>query len=186
MGCGPTTAGASCRYCGCAIGKAPEGLQGAAAPCCVLCGLPQNLVRPRIDEEACLIWAPEMSQAALNVLIRRVHVALRAHGERVETEAKPARTAGLIPTLYHIEQALLGRRQEAETRLGTTAPSALADALLRLHPEAYAERDRLLSGTRVLSLGRVFGGTADIYPEIIDSWSANARSAGASPATGGR
>ena len=176
---------AGCRYCGCNIGKAPGGLEGAQAPACVLCGLAQNLVRPRIDEEACLVWVPEMSQAALNVMIRRCHVALRAHGERVETEAKPARASGIVPTLYHIEQALLGRRGEAETRLGTTSPSALADALLRLRPESYVEREELLSGTRLLSLGRFFGGTTDIYPEIVDSWSPGVRNAGASAAKGG-
>jgi hypothetical protein len=144
------------------------------------------MVRPRIDEEACVVWVPEMSQAALNVMIRRVHVALRAHGECVETEAKPARAVGLIPDLYHVEQALLERRREAETRLGTTSPTALADALLRLRPDAYAQRDKLLGGTRLLSLGRMFGGTANIYPEIVDSWSAFAGNEGSFEAKGVR
>jgi hypothetical protein len=73
---------------------------------------------------------------------------------------------------------LLARRREAETRLGTTSPTALADALLRLRPETYAKRDALLVGTRLLSLGRIFGGTANIYPEIVDSWSAHALTEG--------
>ncbi|MDE1905062.1 MAG: hypothetical protein KGH75_01245 [Rhodospirillales bacterium] len=135
----------------------------------------QNLVRPRIDEEACIVWIPELSQAAINVVIRRLHLVLRAHGERVETGAKPTKTTGMIPTLYHVGQGFLERRREATARLGSSSPSDLADALLRLPSEAYQARDRLLGGARLLPLGHIFDGAADIYPEIVDSWAAAGR-----------
>jgi intracellular multiplication protein IcmJ len=165
-----------CCYCGCGIGKGPRALVDVETPACALCDLVQNLIRPRIDDEACIVWVPELSQPALNVTIRHVHLALRAHGERVETDAKPTKATGMIPSLYHTAQALLVRRREASSRLGTSCPSELADALLRLPPDAYGRRDKLLGGARLLPLGRVFTGTTDIYPEIVDSWSAIRRS----------
>jgi len=165
-----------CCYCGCDIGKGLNGFSGLEAPACVLCALVQTLVRPRIDEEACVVWVPELSQPAMNVMIRRLHLTLRAHKERVETDAKPTKAIGMIPSLYHAAQALLDRRREAVTRLGTSSPSELADALLRLPADAYRGRDRLLGGARLLSLGKLFEGTSDIYPEIVDSWADDCRS----------
>jgi intracellular multiplication protein IcmJ len=161
---------AMCCYCGCDIGKRVNSFSGVEAPACVLCALVQTLVRPRIDEEACIVWVPELSQPAMNVIIRRLHLTLRAHKERVETDAKPTKAVGIIPSLYHVGQALLDRRREAAARLGTSSPSELADALLRLTAESYSNRDRLLGGARLLSLGKLFDGTSDIYPEIVDSW----------------
>jgi intracellular multiplication protein IcmJ len=171
-----STTEAMCCYCGCDIGKGLDSFSGVEAPACVLCALVQTLVRPRIDEEACIVWVPELSQPAMNVMIRRLHLTLRAHKERVETDAKPTKAVGIIPSLYHAAQALLYRRREATARLGTSTPSELADALLRLPAESYNSRDRLLGGTRLLSLGKLFDGTSDIYPEIVDSWAANRRS----------
>ena len=73
-----------CQFCGETVGKVPDAF-AAKVPCCVLCGLVQNLGRPRVDEEAQLIWLPELSQPALNALTRRVHINLRHHGESLET-----------------------------------------------------------------------------------------------------
>jgi hypothetical protein len=167
-----------CSYCGCTIGKSPSALDGAKAAACILCGLVQNLVRPRIDDEACLVWIPELSQSAINVVIRRVHLLLRAHSESVEIEVKPTKVVGIIPSLYHVTQALRDRRREAEARLGTSAPSELGDALLRLAPDAHEERGKLLCGTRLLPLGRVYRGAENIYPQILDSWTVSRRPVG--------
>ncbi|MCB8877442.1 hypothetical protein [Acidisoma silvae] len=172
-----STMEATCYYCGCDAGKELNSFSGVEGTACALCALVQTLVRPRIDEEACIVWVPELSQPAMNVMIRRVHLTLRAHKERVETDAKPTKAVGLIPSLYHTAQALLDRRREATARLGTSSPSELADALLRLPAESYSGRDRLLGGARLLSLGKLFDGTSDIYPEIVDSWAANRRTA---------
>ncbi|MCB8883046.1 hypothetical protein ACELLULO517_22550 [Acidisoma cellulosilytica] len=170
-----STTEAMCCYCGCDIGKGRDMVGSIEGEDCVLCALVQNLVRPRIDEEACIVWVPELSQPAVNVMIRRVHLTLRAHKERVETDAKPTKAVGIIPALYHVAQALLDRRREAAARLGTSSPSELADALLRLPADAYSGRDRLLGGARLLPLGRLYDGSSDIYPEIVDSWAASRR-----------
>jgi intracellular multiplication protein IcmJ len=165
----------TCRFCGCFAGSGRDNIGHVAAPACVLCGLAQNLVRPRIDQEACIVWIPELSQPAVNVIIRRVHLVLRGHGERVETDGRPTKTTGLIPTLYHVAQGLLERRREAAVRLGTSSPSDLADALLRLPSDAFQARNKLLGGARLLSLGRFYDGATDIYPEIVDSWASSGR-----------
>jgi hypothetical protein len=130
----------------------------------------QTLSRPRVDEEAQLIWLPELSQPALNALTRRMHIGLHCHGEGLETGAQPTTAAGDLPTLYRAGQALLARRSEAETRLGTSHPSALADALLRLSPAGFKRRDTLLGGLRLLPMGKVFESDGDVYPEIVASW----------------
>ncbi len=159
----------SCNFCGEMAGHVPDALL-SEAPCCVLCGLAQSLARPRIDEEARLIWLPELSQPALNALTRRVHINLHRHGERLETGAQPSTAAGDIPTLYQAGQALLARRGEAESRLGTSDPSALADALLRLSPAGFKRRETLLGGVRLLPTGKLFDADGDVYPRVVESW----------------
>jgi hypothetical protein len=158
-----------CQFCGETIGKVPDAF-ASKEPCCVLCGLVQNLGRPRVDEEARLIWLPELSQSALNALARRIHIGLHSHGERLEIGAQPSTAAGDLPTLYQAGQALLARKGEAETRLGTSDPSHLADALLRLSPAGFKRRDTLLGGVRLLPMGKLFDAAGDVYPQIVDSW----------------
>ncbi len=164
-----SSAGTFCQFCGETVGKLPDAF-GSNEPCCVLCGLVQNLGRPRVDEEARLIWLPELSQPALNALARRIHIGLHSHGERLETGAQPSTAAGDLPTLYQAGQALLSRRGEAETRLGTSDPSVLADGLLRLSPAGFKRRDTLLGGVRLLPMGKLFDAAGDVYPQIVDSW----------------
>lgn len=158
-----------CQFCGETVGELPKAFL-SDSPCCVLCGLAQNLSRPRIDEEARLIWLPELSQPALNALTRRVHLGLRGHGQGLETGGQPTTAVGDLPTLYQAGRALLERKAEAETRLGTSDPSALADALLRMSPAGFLRRDTLLGGVRLLPMGKLFDAEGDVYPRVVDSW----------------
>lgn len=162
--------GSPCSYCSAPAGRVPSSLADVAVAGCALCGLARHLERPRINEEARLIWLPEMSQAALNVIVRRIHSGLRRLGERLETEARPSLAVGERPLLYHGQQALLDRAREAKVRLGTSDPAELADALLRLSGAAFARCDALLGGVRMLPMGRLFEGSEDVYPAIVDSW----------------
>jgi hypothetical protein len=130
----------------------------------------QHLERTHIDDEASLIWLPEMSQPALNSLMREIHCRLRALGESLLIDATPTLDTEDRPWLYHAQQALLGRRDAVAGRLGSSLLSELADALLRFPPAAYGRRAQLLSGVRLLPSGRFFDGDTDIYPEIVDSW----------------
>jgi hypothetical protein len=141
-----------------------------ATPACVLCGLVLNLARPRIADEARLIWLPEISQAALSVMMRRLHTGLRGLGEALEASARPSLAMGERPLLYYAQQGLLERSREAEVRFGSSDPRALANALVRMSRAACARRGALLGGLRLLSLGRLFAGAKDIYPDIVDGW----------------
>ena len=183
--CGETTpfrSSSECRYCGAPIGRILADLADETVAACALCGLAQHLGRPRINEEARLVWVPEMSQAALNVLMRRIHTGLRSLGEPLETGAQPSLAVGDRTLLYHGQQGLLERTREAEVRLGSSDPGHLADALVRLSAGAFARRDALLGGIRLLPTGRLFEGGTDIYPDIVDSWRQGGGSVLKSPA----
>ena len=141
---------------------------GAAA--CVLCYLCRHLERPRIDEEAALVWLPEMSQPALNVTMREIHLQLRALGEDLYDAGRLRLDTPERCRLYHARSALSARASAAASRLGTDKPSELAGALCRLSAGACANRAKLLDGVRLLPLGRFYAGNKDVYPEIVDSW----------------
>jgi intracellular multiplication protein IcmJ len=174
-----------CPFCGMKSGRWQDFVASACtshdcSAACVLCFLCRHLERPRIDEEAALVWLPEMSQPALNVTVREIHVQLRALGEDL-FEAGPLRfnTPERLP-LYYARSALGARTAAAANRLGTDKPSDLAGALCRLSPSAYANRAKLLGGVRLLPLGRFYAGNEDVYPEIVDRWCEIAKAAGAS------
>ena len=137
---------------------------------CVLCFLCRHLDRPRIDEEAVLVWLPEMSQPALNVTMREIHLQLRALGEDIYDAGRLRLDTPERLRLYYARSALSARAAAAASRLGTDKPSELAGGLCRLSPGAYANRAKLLDGVRLLPLGRVYAGNKDVYPEIVDSW----------------
>ena len=164
-----------CAFCGMHSGRwqrlvaAPRRGHDCAAAC-VLCYLCRHLERPRIDEEAALVWLPEMSQPALNVTMREIHLQLRALGEDLYDAGRLRLDTPERCRLYHARSALSARAAAAASRLGTDKPSELAGALCRLSPGAYANRAKLLDGVRLLPLGRFFAGNNDVYPEIVDSW----------------
>jgi hypothetical protein len=168
-----------CQFCGCAAagwqvalphadddaGHAPVG----GTSCCVLCELSLRLNRPAIAQEAMLVWLPEMSQAALNVLACRIHLVLHRHDEPPHMERRPQIDTPAIRGAWCALTALQARAAAAAARLGTTAPCDLAAALLRLSPSAYARRGALLSGVRLLPRGRYFRNGEDIYPQLLDA-----------------
>jgi intracellular multiplication protein IcmJ len=176
-----------CPFCGMwsgcrgALAAAPgRAREGATA--CALCFLCRHLERPRIDEEAALVWLPEMSQPALNVTMREIHVQLRTLGDDLYEAGRLCLNTPERLRLYYARCALGARAAAAASRLGTDKPSELAGALCRLSPAAHASRAKLLDGVRLLPLGRFYAGNKDVYPEIVDSWCEIAKPAGASAA----
>lgn len=166
---------ASCAFCGAACGTWGRTVTddvGAACPACPLCALPRSLARPRIDEEAALVWLPEMSQAVISTLVRAMHARLAALGERLEwgdgflLDGPDQRIA------YTVGAALHGRAAEAADRLGTASPRELGRALPRLPQAVAAQRPRRLSGLRLLPLGRLFEDGEDVYPRLAAGWAA--------------
>ena len=125
-----------------------------------------------IDDEAVLIWLPEMTQAALNALARGVHLRLAAHGAlHLSSTQRPAGADSSAPralaAALSAAFALRARSDEALARLGTTSPRALGEALARLKTETYAARARLLGGLRLWPLGRFYHDGEDIYAELL-------------------
>jgi intracellular multiplication protein IcmJ len=165
----------TCAFCGASAGPwiaragASPGQQ-QAAPACALCHLPQHLERASIDEEAILVWLPEISQPALSATLREIHIALRSIGEDLHANAVFRTRAASLSNLFYTRTILTERRHAAEARVGTASPSELGLALLELSPAAYARRGELLEGLRLLPLGRVFEDDRDVYPEIVDFW----------------
>jgi hypothetical protein len=171
----PSAAG--CLFCG-----APLGLHAEKGRACAICLLVRHLERPRIDEEARLVWIPEMSQAALVCLLREMHCRLRSTGEGFCGEGGPAIVSQERATLHYARVALNGRGAVAVEHLGTERPSELAHVLARMARATYERRHRLLGGLRVLPAGRFFVGATNVYPAIVDSWLNRTARDGASPA----
>ena len=163
-----------CSFCGGRLGSqrgAPTPDAGSTTAECALCLLVRHLDRPRIDDEAELVWLPEMSQPAVNITMREIHLRLRALGESLDAATPPQRDTPERRRLYHARAALRERAGAAAARLGSGRPSELGRALLRLSPGAYARRGKLLGGLRLLPAGHFFDGERDIYPAIVDGWS---------------
>jgi intracellular multiplication protein IcmJ len=136
---------------------------------CPLCHLSQHLHRPTIDDEAVLIWLPEMAQGAVNVLARQIHLACVREG-LTAAYSDLARMAPTMSAAYSAYRTLHERRVAAELRLGTHSPRQLGAALRELTPSDYARRAALLGGIRLLPLGRLFWGGLNIYPKMLRDW----------------
>lgn len=165
----------SCRFCGLDApgwqelfhlnGDQDEVDASNTVSSCVLCHLPQHLDRPRIEQEASLIFLPGMSQTAINVLAREIHLLFAAHGEKLPIGDR--RWAELEPELrapYAAFKILESRAEVARHRFGTSSPRELGAALLAsMRSGGPAE----IGGLKLLPLGRYFRKGRDIYPDLL-------------------
>lgn len=155
--------------------------EGADKASCAHCHIALHLERPRIDDEAVLVWLPELDQRAINVLCRELAVQLRAVGALLH--ATPSgRPSPEVSTLRASFDALARRAGAAAARLGTDRPSDLADALRAMPPGLGDRQGERLGGLRVLPLGRFHAAGKDVYPGILDAWSPSARKSASPPA----
>ena len=187
----PGPPGVACRFCDldCAGWQQPYARNGdhddrAAdnlVPACPLCALGQHLWRPQIDREAALIWLPEMTQASLNGLARRIHLTCWAHKEPPHLSPRRISDAPSVVAAARVFAALLGRAGAVEQRLGVTSARTLGAALLALPAGVYAQRARLLWGARLLPRGRYFADGEDVYPEMLAAWSPTGPAPSAAP-----
>jgi hypothetical protein len=137
---------------------------------CLLCAAIQDLGRPTIDYEALVIWMPEISQAALNRLVRGLQITLLTD---VKSPAFPAPQAGIGGPATALYRVLAARQEGAVGRVGTASPSLLARAAAGLQQEARHARRLVPTGLRVLHLGRHFAGGRDIYPDAVRQWASS-------------
>jgi intracellular multiplication protein IcmJ len=159
---------ATCGFCGLRAGLHAMPIGNDIA--CVLCGLVQSLHRPTIDDEVRLIWLPELSQSAMNVLLRQVHLELHGLGESVHCDDLPRHPEGTRPLLYYAQRILLERGEFVRERLGSIRAGDLADALTTLERRHVDMRSFSLGGLRVLSAGRYYIAGVNVYEAIVDSW----------------
>lgn len=146
-------------------------------PACPLCALARTLSRARVEEEARLVWLPEVSQPALSALARRMGARVAAAGERHDAAAGFLGDGPGLRAVHAARAALLARAGEAEARTGTSSPRDLARALRRLSPAAAARLPERIGGLRVVPLGRLFEGDADVFPDLAALWAAERGSA---------
>jgi hypothetical protein len=149
------------------------GADGIEDLACALCHLVRHLERETIDEEAVLIWLPEMTQAAVNAMAHAAHRRLAAEGA-LHLAAAPFAShgsveAGRAAAALEAIRALAARAADAEALLRTASPRLLGAALLRARPQLYADRARRLGGLRLWPQGRFFVDGDDVYPRLIAS-----------------
>jgi hypothetical protein len=140
------------------------------ATACVLCHSAQHLGRPTITQELMLIWLPDMSQAALNTVVRRIHLRLHAHGERAHLEAQPRSENPQVHAALRAYRALAAEAATVKRRIHTHCAHELGAALLVASEQERVHHDVLLGGIRLLHQGRRFHGSLDIYPQILSAW----------------
>jgi intracellular multiplication protein IcmJ len=140
------------------------------ATACVLCHSAQHLGRPTVTQELMLIWLPDMSQAALNTVVRRIHLRLHAHGERACLGKAPRFEDPRVHAARRAYRALAAEARTVERRIHTHSAHELGAALLAASEQERVRHDVLLGGIRLLHRGRHFHGGQDIYPQIISAW----------------
>ncbi len=160
--------GATCHFCGLTAGL--HGMRMGQSISCVFCGLPQSLHRATIDEEVRLIWLPEMSQPALNVLVRQIHIDLQVLGESVFCDDNPSHPGGMRTALYTGQRILRERSDAIVEKLGSSRASDLADALTVLSSRHVDVQNLPWGGLRTFPTGRFFVGGLNVYDEIVASW----------------
>lgn len=175
----------ACRFCGhCTIGwQDVFHLDGDhdnwtidnLVTACTLCHAAQHLGRVTVGQELTLIWLPDVSQAALNCIVRRIHLTLQAHGEPAHMAEPPRSEGRRVHAAIRAYQGLAAEAATLEGRIHTSNPRDLGAALLDL---AGADCERLraaMGGIRLLHRGRYFHQGRDIYPEILSAWSGGAQ-----------
>lgn len=157
----------ACGYCaqGGALFRRVDG-----PPACALCFLVHHLERPRIDDEAVLIWLPEMDQRAISLICRGMHLRLDAAHEPLCDDARRRSNGSEVIRINRAREALRARAEAAASRVGTDRPSKLGDALRCLRRAARLRQSELLGGLRLLPRGRFFEGAEDVYPSIVKAW----------------
>ena len=157
-----------CHFCGLMAGL--HGMRIGQSISCVLCGVAQSLHRTMIDEEVRLIWLPEMSQPALNVLVRQIHIDLQVLGESVFCDDNPSHPGGMRTALYTAQRILRERSDAIVEKLGSSRASDLADALTVLSSRHVDVQTLPWGGLRAFPTGRFFVGGLNVYDEIVASW----------------
>ncbi len=129
---------------------------------CAFCAQCFQLDKIERMQSGAVIWLPEIGQAALHHICRAIYVARISRGPMADA----ARDA---------MEALLQRKAEAVTRLGTDSPRMLASILQDfLEAKEYKQRVGKLKGFRILPLDRRIIREGDLefnqFPQVLAFW----------------
>ena len=161
---------APCRFCGFQaehwMEPSDDG-SGHCIPACIHCHLCRHLDRPTIETEASLIWMPEVSQAALIAIVRRLHVICTRHDASPAMDTIPRSRAPALLQAWGLHTAFLRRVSLAERRLGSASIADLCAAFAGMSDVTAPARASLLGGLRLLPRGRFFRDGNDVYPALL-------------------
>jgi len=141
---------------------------------CPFCHMCQHIGLAGRNEEAVLVWLPQISQADLHHIVRTAMVAQRmAEVIKADMRARPDLVRQYREAADVAKAAMAAfraREAEAERFLGTSDPLEIGNAMLLLPDDAYARRADALAGIRLLPLGRRMKDREDIMLKHVDSW----------------
>ncbi|MGU3404469.1 HNH endonuclease [Methylobacterium fujisawaense] len=150
----------------------PENL----AVACMYCHMCFHIGLAGHKNEGVLIFLPEMEQADLNCLVRACQVARRAADLGASDAARPRPDQDAVREYRDAATAILkrldDRRAKAEELLGGVRnPSDLANIMMLMPDDLYAQRHERLHGIRLLPTGVRKGNSGeDRMVEIVDFW----------------
>jgi intracellular multiplication protein IcmJ len=162
----------TCRYCGFKalkyqeinfIGQKDQGMKAEDyATACTFCYQCFHLEKIDRMQSGAVIWLPEIGQALLHHVCRAIYVARISRGPMADA----ARDA---------MEALLSRKEQATSRLGTDSPKILATVLQDfLEVSEYKLRMNKLKGFRILPLDRRIIKEGDLefnqFPQVLAFW----------------
>ena len=105
---------------------------------CPLCHQVFHLPTAAATSGGSIIWLPEMTQAQLNLICIAIFVAIRDNRSRWKHPAQA------------LFQQFEARKAIMEEQMGSCDPGALAQVLIKLSPEQYQERQKIISPLRLL------------------------------------
>lgn len=133
---------------------------------CIFCHQCFNLDKVTTMRSGVLLWLPEISQADLHHIARAIYVARISQGPIADAARRSL-------------DALMKRREDVRSRIGTDDPYILATVLKDYLTNAhYQNRDKKLEGVRLFPLDRRIIKEADLefnqFPQILAYWRSKA------------
>ena len=111
-----------CRFCGFNAQCGFAAQEGTDAVACTLCQSAWRLAADTAIQETMLIWLPCLSQAALNCIVRRIHLAFHRAGEAAHMACKPASDTPQLRAAWRAYVALSKQSGQIEQRIGAASP----------------------------------------------------------------
>ena len=170
----------SCRFCGLPAGSWQDVFHlnndhddwsaDNLAAACPLCHGVQHIGSASADREMRVIWLPEITQNALNVIVRGIHLLLYVGGVPPSLDTRPIIDAPDLSCAWRAYAALERRAIATHSIIDTHSPRDLAAGLRALPAASYNDRARILGGLRLLHRGRCLRSGRDTYPLQLRAW----------------